>query len=204
MAFLCVTFAAASQHAAAAEKILAFGDSLTAGYGLPEAQGFVPRLQAALQEMGHDVAVINGGVSGETSAGGLARIAWALQDKPTMMILELGANDMLRGIDPAATRSNLESIILAAGETGVPVMLAGMKAIANYGVEYQTTFDSIYPDLALRHNLVFMPFFLDGVATDPNLIQEDGLHPNAAGVQVMVNNALPYVLATLDRAKAAR
>jgi len=180
--------------------ILAMGDSLTAGYGLPEADGFVPRLNAALQEMGHNVTVINAGVSGDTSADGLARIEWALQDKPLIMILELGANDMLRGIDPATTRANLDGIVAKAKAAGVTIVLAGMEAAENFGPDYKAHFDSIYPDLAKRYDLILMPFFLKGVAANPTLNQADGLHPNEDGVNVIVQNAIPYVLIALKRA----
>ncbi len=187
--------------AAEAATILAFGDSLTAGYGLAEADGFVPRLNAALQNMGRHVTVINAGVSGETSAGGLARLDWALKDRPSVMILELGANDMLRGIDPETTRTNLEAIVIKAKQSGVTIVLAGMAAAGNFGPEYKLAFDSIYPDLARRHDLILMPFFLEGVAADPSLNQADGLHPNDLGVSVIVKNAIPHVLAALDRAR---
>lgn len=198
--FASLTFAGAFSNAAPAATILALGDSLTAGYGLAEADGFVPRLDAALQEMGRDVTVINAGVSGDTSAGGLTRIEWALQDRPSVMILELGANDMLRGIDPAATKANLEAIVVRAKEAGVTIVLVGMQSTENFGADYKQAFDSIYPDLARRHQLILMPFFLEGVAADPKLNQADGLHPNADGVGVIVRNALPYVLTALDRA----
>jgi acyl-CoA thioesterase-1 len=201
LAFLCAALVVANHRSLAAETILVLGDSLTAGYGLPEAEGFVPRLHAALQDMGRDIAVINGGVSGDTSAGGLARLEWALQDRPNVMIVELGANDMLRGVDPSTTRQNLEAIVLRAEAAGVVVMLAGMKSAANFGPEYQSAFDQIYPELAKRHDLVFMPFFLEGVAGEPGFTQPDGLHPSADGVGVIVANALPYVLAALGRAK---
>ena len=198
--FASLAFVGAHSNAAPAATILALGDSLTAGYGLAEADGFVPRLDAALQEMGRDVTVINAGVSGDTSAGGLTRIEWALQDRPSVLILELGANDMLRGIDPATTRANLEAIVIRAKEAGVTIVLAGMRSTENFGADYKQAFDSIYPELARRHQLILMPFFLEGVAADPKLNQADGLHPNAQGVGVIVRNSLPYVLTALDRA----
>src|SRR5919106_5728518 len=153
---------ALAAHAGAAEpvRILAFGDSLTAGYGLPESDTLTTRLADALAKMGRPATVINGGVSGDTSAGGLARIDWALGDRPQIMILALGANDMLRGVDPSTTRANLEGIIAKAEAAGVEVLLAGMLAPPNLGADYKQAFDGIYPALAKAHNLVFMPFLL--------------------------------------------
>jgi acyl-CoA thioesterase-1 len=153
--------------------------------------------------MGRPATVINGGVSGDTSADGLARIDWALADKPQIMILALGANDMLRGLDPGATRANLEGIIDKAETAGVETVLAGMLAPPNLGKEYKSAFDAIYPGLAKAHNLIFMPFLLQDVAQNSDLNQADGLHPNGKGVAVMVRNLLPYVTQALDRAEGA-
>jgi acyl-CoA thioesterase-1 len=184
-------------------RILAFGDSLTAGYGLPEAETLTARLADALNKMGRPAAVINGGVSGDTTADGLSRIDWALADKPQVMVLALGANDMLRGIDPASTRANLDAIIEKAKGAGVEVVLAGMLAPPNLGEEYRNAFDAIYPELAKAHNLLFMPFLLQDVAQVSDLNQGDGIHPNGNGVAVMVRNLLPYVTQAMDRVEAA-
>jgi acyl-CoA thioesterase I len=184
-------------------RILAFGDSLTAGYGLPEGDTLTARLSDALAKMGRPATVINGGVSGDTTAGGLARTEWALGDKPQIMILALGANDMLRGVDPSTTRANLEGIIAKAQDAGVEVVLAGMLAPPNLGAEYKQAFDAIYPELAKAHNLIFMPFLLQDVAQVSDLNQGDGIHPNGNGVAVIVRNLLPYVTEAMDKVAGA-
>jgi acyl-CoA thioesterase-1 len=190
--------------AAAAERtvVLALGDSLTSGYGLPPGKAFPAQLEAALADHGVDAKVINGGVSGDTSAGGLARLDWLLGDKPDLVIVELGANDGLRGLDPAITRGNLDRIITRIRETGAQVLLAGMVAPPNMGAEYGEKFASLYPALAQKHGTAFYPFFLDGVAMDPTLNQEDGIHPTAEGIAVIVGKMLPVVIGGL--AEAAR
>jgi len=195
---LFVLLTAASAWAAKPLRILAFGDSLTAGFGLPDADGFVPQLQSALADKGIAARVINAGVSGDTTAGGLARLDWALGDDPQLVIVELGANDGLRGLDPRTTAANLDGILAKLESQKRAILLAGMKAPRNLGTEYTTAFDAIYPDLAARHHVTLYPFFLDGVATDPQLNQEDGIHPNAAGVKVVVGHMLPYVLKAID------
>jgi acyl-CoA thioesterase-1 len=182
-------------------RILAFGDSLTAGYGLTEPETLTVQLAQALTKMGREVAVINGGVSGDTTAGGAARIDWALADRPQVMILALGGNDMLRGLDPAGTKANLEAIIAKAQAAGVEIVLAGMLAPPNLGIDYKTAFDSLYPDLAKAHDLLFLPFLLQDVAQDSGLNQADGLHPNGKGVAVMVQHLLPLVTEAMDRAR---
>jgi acyl-CoA thioesterase-1 len=184
-------------------RILAFGDSLTAGYGLPEEDTLTARLADALNKMGRPAVVINGGVSGDTTADGVTRIDWALADQPQIMILALGANDMLRGIDPRSTRANLEAIIEKAKQAGVEIVLAGMLAPPNLGTEYKTAFDAIYPGLAKAHNLLLMPFLLQDVAQISDLNQGDGIHPNGNGVAVMVGNLLPYVTQAMDRLAGA-
>src|SRR5882724_10281209 len=181
---LLVLLAPAARGAPVA--ILAFGDSLTAGYGLAEAEGFPAQLQAALAGKGIAARVIDGGVSGDTSAGGLARLDWSLADKPDLVILELGANDALRGLDPAATRANLDAMLQRLRAAGVPVLLAGMRAPPNLGRDFAAAFDRIYPELAAKYGVPLYPFFLDGVAADARLTQADGLHPNPAGVEVIV------------------
>jgi acyl-CoA thioesterase-1 len=183
----------AGEAATAAPRILAFGDSLTAGYGLPVEEGFTARLQAKLRADGIDATVINGGVTGDTSAGGLARIDWALGEKPDLVILELGANDMLRGIDPKVTRANLDATLGKIRAAGAKVLLAGMKTLANWGQDYEREFDAIYPALAEKYGATLYPFFLDGVAMQPELNQADGLHPNAAGVGIIVARIAPTV-----------
>ena len=189
---------------AAPVKILALGDSLTAGFGLPPGQGFVPQLQKALKDSGIDAEVQDGGVSGDTTAGGLARLDWALAENPKVVIVELGANDALRGLDPAQARSNLSAILAKLTAQHRGVLLAGMLAPPNLGSDYGAAFNAIYPDLAKKYGAILYPFFLDGVAADPKLNQRDGLHPTAAGVDVIVAKMLPAVEELAAAAKAAR
>jgi acyl-CoA thioesterase I len=174
-------------------EILAFGDSITAGFGLPQQQAFPARLEAKLRADGLAVHIVNAGNSGDTTADGLARLDWALAEKPDIVILELGANDALRGLDPAAARANLEKMIGKIQASGAKVLLAGMQAPANFGEDYRQAFNRIYPELAEAHGIVLVPFVLDGVALDPQLNQPDGLHPNERGVAIMVDNIAPYV-----------
>ncbi len=180
------------------KRLLVLGDSLTAGYGLPSAQAFPVRLEAALRARGVAVSVINAGVSGDTTAGGLSRLDWSLTDKPTHVIVELGANDMLRGLDPGQAKRNLDQILTRLRAEKLPVLIAGMLASRTLGAEYQKAFDGMYPDLAQRHGAALYPFFLDGVATDPALNQGDGLHPNARGVDRIVERILPAALTLLE------
>jgi len=184
---------------AATMRLVALGDSLTAGYGLPPEQGFTVVLEKALKAKGYDVQVVNAGVSGDTTAGGRARLDWTLGDKPDAMIIELGANDMLRGIDPAQARANLDAILKTVTGRKIPVLLAGMYASGTYGRTYVERFNAIYPELAQTYSVPLYPFFLDGVATDAKLNQGDGIHPNAAGVQRIVEGILPYVTRLLDK-----
>jgi acyl-CoA thioesterase I len=186
---LCVGTAVAAQPI----KILALGTSLTQGYGLPPGTEFTVQLQAALKQAGVDAVVINAGVSGDTSAGGLARLDWSLADHPDEAILELGSNDMLRGIAPAETEKNLRAILVKLKAAHVKVLLTGMHAQRNLGAEYVSQFDAIYPRLARDYNVLFYPFILDGVALNPELNQADGMHPNPAGVKVIVARILPFV-----------
>ncbi|PLX95922.1 MAG: arylesterase [Desulfuromonas sp.] len=174
-------------------RILVLGDSLTAGYGLATEETFPAQLQQALQAAGYPVTVINAGVSGDTSAGGLSRLEWALADRPDIVILELGANDALRGLAPEQTGNNLEQIIIRLQQAGVDILLAGMLAPRNLGSEYYSKFDNLYPALAARYAIALYPFFLQGVAGEPQLNLADGLHPNARGVAVIVQNILPYL-----------
>jgi acyl-CoA thioesterase-1 len=183
---------------AAERRLMVLGDSLTAGYGLPSAQAFPVRLEAALRARGIAVTVLNAGVSGDTTAGGLARLDWSLADKPTHAIVELGANDMLRGLDPAQAKRNLDQILTRLRKDKLPVLIAGMLASRNLGADYQSRFDAMYPDLAKQHGVALYPFFLDGVATDPALNQSDGIHPNARGVDIIVERILPAVMTLLE------
>ncbi len=176
-----------------APVILVFGDSLTAGFGLPADQSFPKQLEQALRRRGIEARVIDAGRSGDTTAGGLARLDWSLADKPDLVILELGANDMLRGVDPSEVRSNLEKMIEKIKASGARLLLAGMRAMPNWGKNYQKEFDRIYPDLAQAHRVALYPFFLDGVAMDPELNQPDGLHPNRRGVTKIVERIAPRV-----------
>ena len=186
---------------ASSVRLLVLGDSLTAGYGLPPEQSFPARLQARLRADGRDVTVLNAGVSGDTSAGGRARLGWALADKPDYVLIELGANDGLRGLDPGAMRTNLEAIILRLKKEGIGILLAGMLAPPNMGARYEREFNAVYAALAAKHDLVFYPFFLDGVAANPALNQRDGIHPNAEGVAEIVDRIAPYVVRLLDGGK---
>jgi acyl-CoA thioesterase-1 len=184
--------------AAAPLRILAFGDSLTAGYGLAPAEAFPVRLQARLAAAGIAANVINGGVSGDTTAGGLSRLDWSLGDHPDLVLVELGANDALRGIDPKLTYDNLDKILAKLAQSGAKVMLLGMRAPANWGRDYQQQFDAIYPGLAEKYHVPLYPFFLDGVALDPALNQGDGLHPNARGVEIIVARLEPEIARLLQ------
>lgn len=190
--------------AAAPARLMAYGDSLTHGYGLPAGETFPEQLEAALRDAGLDVTVINAGNSGETSAGGRARLDWALADAPDAVILELGANDGLRGLDPAATYDNLDAMLARLTSEGLPVLLAGMLAPPNLGREYGEDFNAVYPRLAEKHGVPLYPFFLDGVALVPELNQADGIHPNAAGVAVIVERIAPHVIRLLENADIAR
>jgi acyl-CoA thioesterase-1 len=172
-------------------RIVALGDSLMAGYGLAEKDGFPAKLQAALRAKGHDVEVINAGVSGDTASGGLARLDWSVPKDAAAVILELGANDALRAVNPAETRKALDEALRRLRERKLEVLLAGMLAPPNMGAEYSTAFDRIYPELAQKHGVMLYPFFLDGVAAVEKLNQRDGIHPTAAGIDVIVERILP-------------
>jgi acyl-CoA thioesterase I len=201
---VALTVASAGTTAAEPLRIVALGDSLTAGYGLSEKEAFPVRLQAALKAKGHDVEVINAGVSGDTASGGLARLDWSVPDKTDAVILELGANDALRATDPAATRKALDETLSRLTARRIPVLLAGMQAPRNMGADYIAAFDRIYPELAKTHDVVFYPFFLDGVAAETRLNLKDGIHPTAEGVDVIVERILPSVEKLIARARANR
>ncbi len=186
--------------------IAALGDSLTAGYGLAPADGLVPQLQAWLMDKGADVAVLNAGVSGDTTQGGLARVGWTLTPEVDAMIVALGGNDLLRGIDPAVARANLDGILAAAKAAEVEVLLVGMEAPGNYGPDYKRDFDAMYPDLAAEHGTLYAESLLaplsaavEGGAALAEYMQADGLHPNATGVALVVETLGPRVLELIAR-----
>ncbi len=184
---------------AATIRLVALGDSLTAGLGLPADEAFPARLAAALQARGHDVTIVNAGVSGDTAGDGLARLDWSVGPDANGVILELGANDALRGLDPAKTRDVLDRLLRRLAERHLPVLIAGMAAPRNLGPDYDRRFDAIYPDLAAKYGAPLYPFFLDGLVARSDLLQADGLHPNAAGVEAIVDRMLPAVEAFVAR-----
>ncbi|WP_132543437.1 arylesterase [Rhodovulum euryhalinum] len=190
--------------------IAALGDSLTQGYGLPQGEGFVPQLEAWLRAQGAEVTVLNAGVSGDTTAGGLSRVAWTLTPEVDAMIVALGGNDLLRGIDPAASRANLAGILKAAQEAGVEVMLVGLSAPGNYGPDFKSAFDAMYPELAAEYGAMHFESFLKGLTDLPDrgaamrdYMQEDGIHPSAKGVSLIVEAMGPTVLDLVSRVTAA-
>ncbi|WP_246100710.1 arylesterase [Palleronia caenipelagi] len=199
-AIICLTFPAAAEV-----SVLALGDSLTQGYGLPPDQGFVPQLEEWLTAQGAEVSLTNGGVSGDTTAGGLSRVAWSLTPGTDVMLVALGGNDLLRGIDPDVARANLDGILATADAEGVAVLLIGMSAPGNYGADYKVRFDRMYPDLAEKWGVPLVTDFLgalrDAGATDDSLrdyVQPDGIHPSAVGVELIVNAVGPEVLALVE------
>jgi acyl-CoA thioesterase-1 len=185
-------------------KIVVLGDSLSAGFGLPADAAFPARLAQALKAKSVAAIVANAGVSGDTASGGLGRLDWSVPDGTDAVIVELGANDALRGLDPKLTKAVLDTILTKLKDRHIAILLAGMQAPRNMGPDYVQAYDAIYPALASTHPVVFYPFFLDGVATDPKLNQSDGLHPNAAGVDVIVARILPRVEELIARARSAR
>lgn len=200
-ALALVLLSQAALAAAPPRTILAFGDSLTAGYQLRPGEGFAPQLEKALRAKGRNVTVINAGVSGDTTAQGKARIAWGLaglKTKPDLVILELGANDMLRGQPPATAKANLDAMIKDFKKRGIRVLLAGMLAQPNLGAAYARDFNALYPALAASNKVTLYAFFMDGVAAVPGLQLADGLHPTPKGVTIIVNKMLPTVLRELD------
>lgn len=199
--FLLAIFAGTLPASARTLTLVAFGDSLVAGYGLSPQQSFPAQLEQALKKRGHDVTVVNAGVSGDTTAAGLARFDWAINADADAVLLELGANDALRGHDPKSVRDNLEQILVKLAERGLPVLIAGMRAPANWGQAYVEEFDQTYPALAAAHDALLYPFFLDGVATDRALNQSDGLHPTTEGVAIIVQRIMPYVEKLIARAE---
>ncbi|CAN5623576.1 arylesterase [soil metagenome] len=179
-------------------KLAVLGDSLAAGFGLKPAESFPSRLEVALKAQGRAVTILNHGVSGDTTAGGLDRVDWMLADKPDIVLVELGANDALRGTDPAVTEKNLGAIVEKLKAAGVTVWLAGMLAPRNFGPEYARTFDGLYKRIAEKYQVPLYPFILDGIAQDPVFILADGLHPNPKGAQVVADKLLPFVTKNLD------
>ncbi|MCC0004975.1 MAG: arylesterase [Methylobacteriaceae bacterium] len=204
--FVCFVVLSVATNAAGAEpvRIVAFGDSLTAGYQLPAAEAFPNVLQARLRADGFSVAIANAGVSGDTAAGGLARLDWSVPDRTDLAIVELGANDMLRGAPPAEAARALAQVVERLQARNILVVLAGMRSIANWGEAYRAEFEAIYPDLAKRYGTPFYPFFLEGVAGDRALTQSDGMHPNKAGVVRIVAGFAPFLEGVLTERFGAR
>ena len=193
-----VIMTASLSGAAAQQKLMVYGDSLVAGYGLDAGLGFPEQLQSALTASGRDIRVLNAGVSGDTTAGGLARLDWALADRPDVVVLVLGGNDLLRGLNPEQTRTNLHKMLTRLRTDGIAVLLCGMLAPVNLGPDYRQQFDAIYPELATEFAIDLYPFFLDGVALQPQLNLPDGLHPNTQGVALITARILPSVLLLLE------
>jgi acyl-CoA thioesterase I len=198
--FLAFLLAAAFPASAAPLQIVALGDSLTAGFGLAQGEDFATRLEAALVQKGIDAKVVNAGVSGDTASAGAARLDWAVPDGTALVIVELGANDALRGIDPTVTRDALDRLLDRLKARNIAVLLVGMRAPPNLGAHYARSFDAIYPELARRHDVPLYPFFLDGVAGEVELNQPDGIHPTAEGIEIIVERMLPTVTAWLEQA----
>ncbi|HTY79397.1 MAG TPA: arylesterase [Candidatus Bathyarchaeia archaeon] len=199
LAALIAAMLAAPTAAAAEGVIVAFGDSLTAGLGVKPEQSYPARLEARLRAEGYSYRVVNAGVSGDTTAGGLRRIDWALRNKPDVVIVALGANDALRALDLGSVHANLDAIVVRFQKAGVRVLLAGMEVPPNYGARYARDFRAIYADVARKRGVAFMPFLLDGVAANPALNQPDGIHPTAEGYAVIVNRLWPYLRPLLVR-----
>jgi acyl-CoA thioesterase-1 len=198
---------ASDRHVLAADRplrIVALGDSLTAGYGLPAQDSFPAQLERALKAKGHLVEIENAGVSGDTASGGLARLDWAVPDGTDAVIVELGANDMLRGVDPKTTRASLDALLGRLKQRGIEVLFAGMRAAPNLGAEYGQAFEKLFDDLAAKHDVVFYPFFLDGVAAQSKLALRDGMHPNADGVKAIVTAILPKAEELIARVRSKR
>jgi len=185
-------------------RIVALGDSLTAGYGLPAQDTFPAQLEQALKARGHAVQIENAGVSGDTASGGLARLDWSVPEGTDAVIVELGANDMLRGIDPRVTRAALDTLLGRLKQRGLEVLFAGMRAAPNLGEDYGRAFESIFAELAVKYDVVFYPFFLEGVAAQTGLALRDGMHPNADGVKGIVTRILPKAEELVARVKSRR
>ena len=198
-AFIALAAFLSGPAGAAQRRIIVLGDSLSAGFNLPEQDAFPAQLERLLKQGGLDVAVINAGVSGDTATAGLARLEWATGDGADLVIVELGANDMLRGVDPRETEKALEAIVVSLIKRKTGVLLAGMQAAPNLGADFAARFNAIFPAIAKRHGLVLYPFFLEGVAAQPGLNLADGMHPNRDGVAVIAKRIMPYVLKALEQ-----
>jgi acyl-CoA thioesterase-1 len=195
-----VTFGAAGAAPAAETpvRILVLGDSLASGYGLEAGRSFPARLEEVLRQAGHDVRILNAGIAGDTTAGGLARLDWSLAAKPHAVMVELGGNDGLRGVDPRSTHANLDAILTRLKSRNIPVLLTGMIAPPNMGRDYGEAFNAVFSNLAKRHGVAFYPFILEGVAGRGDLNQDDGIHPNQSGVTIMVDRLVPHVVRLLE------
>lgn len=210
--FLCVAPIAISQTNQTSEttsmeapvNILAFGDSLTAGYGLDPGAAVPDRLETMLRENGYNVTIINAGVSGDTTSGGLARLPWSLEQNPDAAILELGANDGLRGEDPQMMEDNLDAMLRIFAERSIPVLFTGMKAMPNLGEAYEKDFSAVFTRLAERHDVIFYPFYLEGVAGNPDLNLPDGIHPNEEGARRIAENLYPYVVKLIEKTRSQK
>ena len=185
-------------------RVVVFGDSLTAGFQIAASDAFPAKLERALKAKGHDVEIANAGVSGDTTAAALGRLDWAVPDGTELVIVELGANDMLRGLNPAEARTNLDAVVARIKAKGATVLLAGMRSVGNWGADYVKRFDSIFPELAAKHGLLLYPFFMEGVIGRADLSLSDGMHPNPRGVDAIVNGILPTVEPLIAKLKAAR
>jgi acyl-CoA thioesterase-1 len=180
-------------------RIIALGDSLTEGMGVPMEEAYPAQLERKLWDAGYAVSVVNAGVSGETSSGTLTRVDWVLRQQPDIVILAIGGNDGLRGIDPAVTAKNIDAIVAKIQAAGAVVVLPGMEMVQNMGAEYTAAFRAMYPEIAAQRGAILMPFFLEGVATDPKLNQPDFIHPTAEGYTVVVENLYPYVVQAIEQ-----
>ena len=198
---LLLIFFISNVYAENSLKVMLYGDSLMAGYGLPQNENLASELTRNFKESNPSLTFINASISGNTSKNGLARVDWSLGDKPNIVILCLGANDMLRGLDPALTNNNLDVIITKFKKNNAIVILAGMLSPESMGPDYQSAFDSIYPELSKKHNLIFMPFLLEGVALEKGLLLSDYKHPNAMGIEIIATNLNPYIVEAISRLK---
>ena len=198
---LLLIFFISNVYAENSLKVMLYGDSLMAGYGLPQNENLASELTRNFKESNPSLTFINASISGNTSKNGLARVDWSLGDKPNIVILCLGANDMLRGLDPALTNNNLDVIITKFKKNNAIIILAGMLSPESMGPDYQSAFDSIYPELSKKHNLIFMPFLLEGVALEKGLLLSDYKHPNAKGIEIIATNLNPYIVEAISRLK---
>lgn len=200
MCLLCV-LSFTRVHAEQTIKVMLYGDSLMAGYGLAQNETLATELSSNFENINFPVNIINASISGNTTKNGLSRVDWSLGDKPNIVVVCLGANDMLRGLDPALTMENLDAIITKFNQSGSVVILAGMQSSESMGPDYQIQFDGIYPKLASKHGLIFMPFLLEGVALEKDYLQADYKHPNEKGIKIIASNLLPYLIEGIDKLK---